>query len=139
MTYTTNQIENAKRNYNSFLNLRTVESYEPQYIGYNTAEQRCEFHNNLVTSINNGNQELAKEWKLFFLTQEVNADKKNEASKAKLAANKSASADILSPIKSAKKLVEFGKWLNTSGNQFRNEHFSKKYTQASVTAFMQSI
>lgn len=139
MTYTTNQIENAKKNYNSFLNLRTVESYEPQYIGYNTAEQRCEFHNNLVTSIKNGNQELAREWKLFFLNEEVKADQKNEASKAKLAANKSASSDILAPIKAAKKLVEFGKWLNTSGNQFRKEHFSKKYTQASVTAFMQSI
>lgn len=25
-------------------------------------------------------------------------------------------------------LVEFGKWLNTSGNQFRKEHFSKKNT-----------
>lgn len=139
MEYTSKQIENAKRNYNSFLNLRTVESYEPQYIGYNAAEQRCEFHNHLVISIKNGNQELAREWKLFFLTEEVKADQKSDESKAKLAANKLASSDILAPIKSAKKLGEFGKWLNTSDNQFRKEHFSKKYTQSSVDAFLQTI
>lgn len=139
MEYTAKQIENAKANYNSMLVIRTVESYEPQYIGWNTAEQRCEFHNNIVTSILAGNKELEKEWKLFFLKEEVKADQKAAASKAKLIANKEASADILSPIKSAKKLVEFGKWLNTSGNQFRKEHFSKKYTQASVNAFLQTI
>ena len=139
MNYTKKQIENAKANYNAMLAIRTVESYEPQYIGWNTAEQRCEFHNNIVTSILSGNKELEKEWKLFFLNEEVKYDKKAEASKAKLTANKEASSDILAPIKYAKKLVEFGKWLNTAGNQFRKEHFSKKYTQASVNAFIQTI
>ena len=139
MTYTTTQIENAKANYTNFLKVRTVESYEPQYIGWAAAEQRCEFHNNIVTGILNGNKELEKEWKLFFLNEEVKSDRKAAESKAKLTANKEASADILAPIKSAKKLVEFGKWLNTSGNQFRKEHFSKKYTQASVNAFLQTI
>ncbi len=38
-------------------------------------------------------------------------------------------------IENAKRLVEFGKWLNQSGNPFRKEHFSKKYTNESVTAF----
>lgn len=61
---------------------------------------------------------------------------KNNASKSKLEANKAASSDILAPIKAAKKLGEFGKWLNTSGNPFRKEHFSKKYTQQSVNAFL---
>ena len=69
----------------------------------------------------------------------VKSDKKQAESRAKLTANKEASADILAPIKSAKKLVEFGKWLNISGNQFRKEHFSKKYTQASVSAFLLTI
>ena len=73
------------------------------------------------------------------MKEEVKKDRKASESKAKLTANKEASADILAPIKSAKKLVEFGKWLNTSGNQFRKEYFSKKYTQASVNAFLQSI
>ena len=139
MEYTAKQIENAKANYNAMLVIRTVESYEPQYIGWAAAEQRCEFHNNIVTSILSGNKELEKEWKFFFLKEEVKADQKQAESKAKLTANKEASADILAPIKSAKKLVEFGKWLNTSGNQFRKEHFSKKYTQASVNAFLQTI
>lgn len=139
MEYTAKQIENAKANYNAMLVIRTVESYEPQYIGWAAAEQRCEFHNNIVSSILAGNKELEKEWKLFFLKEEVKADQKVAESKAKLAANKEASADILAPIKSAKKLVEFGKWLNTSGNQFRKEHFSKKYTAASVNTFLQTI
>ena len=139
MEYTAKQIENAKRAYNAMLVERTVESYEPQYIGWATAEQRCEYHNRIVAEIKSGNKELEKEWKLFFLKEEVKADKKSAESKAKLTANKEASADILAPIKSAKKLVEFGKWLNTSGNQFRKEHFSKKYTQASVNAFLQTI
>lgn len=139
MKYTAKQIENAKRNYNAMLVIRTVESYEPQYIGWAAAEQRCEHHNRIVNDILNGNKELEREWKLFFLKEEVKADQKEAASKAKLAANKEASADILAPIKELRKLGDFGKWLNTKGNPFRKEHFNKKYTQASVNAFLQTI
>jgi len=136
MEYTSIQIENAKRAYNAMLVERTVESYEPQYIGWAAAEQRCEYHNRIVASILAGNKELEKEWKLFFLNEEVKADQKAAESKAKLAANKEASADILAPIKEAKRIVEFGKWLNTSGNPFRKQHFSKKYTQEAVNLFL---
>lgn len=136
MTYTTTQIENAKANYINFLKVRTVESYEPQYIGWAAAEQRCEFHNNIVNGILAGNKELEKEWKLFFLNEQVKSDRKAAESKAKLEANKAASADILAPIKAAKKLGEFGKWLNTPGNKFRTQHFSKKYTIEVVNAFL---
>jgi hypothetical protein len=139
MEYTAKQIENAKANYSAMLVIRTVESYEPQYIGWAAAEQRCEFHNNIVTQILNGNKEVEKEWKLFFLNEEVKKDNKKSESKAKLAANKEASADVLAPIKSAKKMVEFGKWLNTPKNEFRKEHFSKKYTQSSVNAFLNTL
>ena len=136
MTYTANQIANAKSNYEAMMNFRSVESFEPQYVGYSVASQRCEFHNRIVTSILGGDKELEKEWKLFFLMNEVKIEQKRNESKSKLAANKLASTDILAPIKSAKRIVEFGKWLNTSGNVFRKEHFSKKYSQASVNAFM---
>lgn len=136
MEYTAKQIENAKANYTAMLVERTVESYSPEFIGWNTAEQRCEYHNRIVAEIKAGNKELEKEWKLFFLKEQVKADQKLAESKAKLASNKEASADVLAPIKAAKRIVEFGKWLNTSGNQFRKEHFSKKYTQASVNAFL---
>jgi hypothetical protein len=135
-TYTANQIENAKKAYNAMLVIRTVESYEPQYIGYAAAEQRCEHHNNIVNAILAGNKELEKEWKLFFLNEEVKKDRKAAESKAKLNANKEASADILAPIKEAKKLGEFGKWLNNSSNPFRKQHFTKKYTIEAVNAFM---
>ena len=136
MTYTEKQIENAKLNYNSFLKLRTVESYDPKYIGYAAAEQRCEYNNNIVSQILTGNKELEKEWKLFFLNEQVKSDRKATESKSKLEANKAASSDVLSPIKEAKKIVEFGKWLNTKENPFRNEHFSKKYSQKSVNTFL---
>jgi len=136
MNYTAKQIENAKAAYIAFVNYRTVESFDPEYIGWNTAEQRADFHNNIVKEIIAGNQEVIKEWKLFFLNEEVKKDRKASESKAKLSANKEASADVLAPIKAAKELVEFGKWLNTSGNQFRKEHFSKKYTSESVNTFL---
>lgn len=139
MEYTAKQIENAKRNYNSMLKMQTLSDYDVENIGRNTAEQRMDYHNRIVSEILAGNKELEKEWKLFFLKEEVKADQKAEVSKAKLKANKKASADILTPIKEMKKIGEFGKWLNTAGNKFRKEHFSKKYTQESVNAFLQTL
>lgn len=136
MIYTAKQIENAKKAYNDMLTYRTVESYGPEYIGTTEAERRCEFHNNIVSQILSGNEEVAKEWKLFYLTLEVKADQKAAESKAKIDANKAASEDILAPIKSARRIVEFGKWLNTNGNKFRSQHFSKKYTIEAVNAFL---
>ena len=139
MQYTQKQIEKAKISYNSFLTYRTIENYMPQHIGYSVAEQRCEFHNSVVNQILNGNKELEKEWKMFFLNEVVKADLKASESKAKLSANKEASADILAPIKSIKKLGEFGKWLNTDGNKFRKQHFNKKYTIDAVNSFLQTL
>ena len=139
MEYTAKQIENAKRNYNAMLIMQTLSDYDVENIGRNTAEQRMDYHNRIVSEILAGNKELEKEWKLFFLKEEVKADQKAAESKAKLNANKEASADILAPIKEMKKIGEFGKWLNTSGNKFRKEHFSKKYTQESVNAFLTTL
>lgn len=135
MTYTPSQIERARKAYNEMMQYRTVESYEPQYCGWAAAEQRCEFHNKIVDQIKDGNKEVEREWKLFFLNEAVKSDRKADESKKKLAANKAASADVLAPVKAAKRLVEFGKWLNTPGNKYRKEHFSKKYTRESVNAF----
>jgi hypothetical protein len=139
MEYTTKQIENAKRNYNAMLKIQTLADYDVENIGENTASQRMEYHNRIVREILAGNKELEREWKLFFLNEEVQADQKAEASKAKLNANKEASADILAPIKKMRKMGEFGKWLNTSGNPFRKEHFNKKYTQESVNTFLLTL
>ena len=139
MEYTAKQIENAKRNYNEMMRLHTLADYEVEVIGMNTAEQRMEYHNRIVTAIRNGDKELEREWKLFFLEEEVKADQKRAESKAKLAANKEASADILEPIKKMRKLGEFGKWLNTAGNPFRKQHFNKKYTAEAVNTFLATI
>jgi len=139
MNYTEKQIENAKIKYNSFLNFQTANSYDISVIGINEANNRAEYHNSIVTKIQAGDKELEKEWKLFFLKEEVKKDAKASASLEKLQANREASADILAPIKSLKKIGEFGKWLNNSKNPFRKEHFSKKYTQSSVNAFLATI
>ena len=56
MNYTEKQIENAKRNYTNFLQYRSVESFDPQHIGYAAAEQRADFHNNIVSEILAGNK-----------------------------------------------------------------------------------
>lgn len=139
MNYTATQIEKAKRAYNEYIKIETVESYNPQYVGMNTAEQRCDFHNAQVTAILNGDTQLEKEWKLFFLNEEVKADQKREDSKAKLSANKEASADILAPVKELKKMGEFGKWLNTPKNPFRSQNFNKKYTTEAVNTFLNTL
>lgn len=139
MEYTTKQIENAKRNYNAMLKMQTLSDYDVENIGRNTAEQRMDYHNRIVSEILAGNKELEKEWKLFFLKEEVKKDRKAAESKAKLNANKEASADILAPVKELKKLGEFGKWLNTAGNQFRKQHFNKSYTIEAVNAFLQTL
>jgi len=139
MEYTAKQIENAKRNYNAFLKFHTLAYYDVENIGRNTAEQRMEYHNRIVNAIRDGNKELEREWKLFFLKEEVKSDQKRAESKAKLAANKAASADILEPIKKMRKLGEFGKWLNTPGNPFRRQHFNKKYTVEAVNEFLKTL
>ena len=139
MEYTTKQIENAKKAYNSMLRFKSISDYDVNSIGYEAASQRMEYHNSIVSAILGGNKEEEKKWKLFFLKEEVKADKESMQSKSKLDANKAASSDIIAPIKAIKKLGEFGKWLNTPGNPYRSENFSKKYTSDSVNAFLQTL
>jgi len=139
MKYTSKQIENAKVKYNNYLKFETAENQSCFAMNPFEAERRAEYHNNLVSEILDGNKEIEKGWKLFFLNEEVRKDQKNEASKAKLLANKEASSDILSPIKSIKKLGAFGKWLNNSKNSYRKQHFNKNYTVQAVNAFLETL
>jgi len=139
MKYTAKEIEIAKRNYKAMMRLHTLADYNVEVIGFDTATQWMEYHNSIVIDIRNGNKELEREWKLFFLKEAVKVEQKRAASKAKLAANKKASANILEPIKKMRKLGEFGKWLNTPGNPFRKQHFNKKYTVEAVETFLQTI
>ena len=139
MEYTANQIENAKRRYTLFLENETAQEQSCAHIDWTEAERRAHDHNELVAKIKAGDKELARKWKLFFLNDEVKIDRKEAAAKAKLAANKAASADVLEPVKAARKLVAFGKWLNTPGNKFRKQHFNKKYTSEAVESFMATV
>lgn len=139
MEYTAKQIENAKRNYNAMLVIHTIADYDVEIIGRSVADQRMDYNNNIVSSILAGNRDLEKEWKLFFLKEEVKADRKQAENKAKLAANKEASSDILAPIKELRKIGDFAKWLNTAGNPFRKQNFNKKYTVEAVNEFLQTI
>jgi signal recognition particle GTPase len=139
MKYTAKQIENAKRAYNAFLQYTTAKEDTNYIVNPFEAERRAEYHNSIVSKILAGDKELEKEWKLFFCNEEAKKDAKAEASKDKLQANKAASADILEPIKSMRKLGEFGKWLNTSGNPYRKQHFNKKYTVEAVNEFLATL
>lgn len=139
MEYTNKQIENAKRKYFAMLKMQTIADYDVENIGLNESYQRLEYNNKLVREILSGNKELERKWKLFFLKEEVKADQKIEQRKSKLAANKEASSEVLEPIKKMKKLGEFGKWLNTYGNQYRKEYFSKSYSQESVNVFLKTL
>ena len=76
MKYTAKEIEIAKRNYKAMMRLHTLADYNVEVIGFDTATQWMEYHNSIVTDIRNGNKELEREWKLFFLKEEVKADQK---------------------------------------------------------------
>ena len=139
MEYSKKQIENAKAKYSEFLQLQTAS----QDVNYNSnpfeAERQAEHHNNVVNKILSGDKELEREWKMFFLKEEVKQEQKLSDSKTKLNANKEASADILAPIKEIKKIGAFGKWLNTPNNPYRKQHFNKKYTSEAVNEFLKTI
>ena len=139
MNYTQSQIERAKKAYKAFLQFTTVENENPEIIGTVEAERRAEFHNNIINEIRNGNKEIEKEWKVFFCNEEAKIDLKEAQSKAKLQANKAASANVLQSIKEMRKLGEFGKWLNTPGNPYRKQNFNKKYTEEAVNAFLNTL
>lgn len=136
MNYSPKQIENAKRAYNAMLQYRSVQSYNPEIVGWNTAEQRAEYHNNIVSQILGGNKEVAREWKLFFLKEEVLATQKSDDRKDKLAANKAASSDVLLSVKAAgKKLADYYAFVKAD-RKFAREFYSKKFTTLSVNAFL---
>jgi hypothetical protein len=139
MNYSENQIQEAKKRYNNFLRFETVQQIDIETIGHLEAERRVENHNNIVREIQAGNVNVEKEWKYFFLNEVVKAEQKANASKDKKAANKAASADILAPVKELRKLGEFGKWLNTTGNPYRKQHFNKKYTVEAVNEFLNQL
>ena len=139
MKYTDSQISKAKARYNAFLIPSTVSLSDIENIGKLEATRRVDNHNSIINAILSGDKSLEREWKIFFLTEEVKSDFKKTQRKNKLAANKNASADILKPIQDMRKLGAFGKWLNNSSNPFRKEHFNKKYTQESVDAFLATL
>jgi hypothetical protein len=139
MEYTTKQIENAKKRYNAMLIMRTIYDYDIETIGLEEAHRRCDYHNSIIREILGGNKAVEKEWKLFFLNDEAKKDQKKTESEEKKQANLNASADILAPIKQLRKTTAFGQWLNTYGNPYRSQHFSKKYTIEAVQSFLQTI
>jgi hypothetical protein len=139
MKYTENQIKNAKERFNKFMRYKTEHDYDIETIGMQEAIKRSEHHNAIVRAILAGDKELERQWKLFFLNDEVKKDQKREESEAKKQANLTASAEVLEPIIRLRKMTAFGKWLNTYGNPYRSQHFSKKYTAEAVNAFLATI
>lgn len=139
MKYTDKQIENAKKSYTDFIRIHTLADYNVEVIGKCEAENRMNYHNTQIAKINAGDKAVEKHWKMFFINQVVMYDQKESERKAKLASNKANSSDILAPIKSLRKLGEFGKWLNVKGNPFRSQHFNKKYTAEAVNEFLSQL
>ena len=136
MTYTAQQIEKAKAAYTRWFTYQSAADHQPQFIGRVEAEQRAESHNKIVAAILAGDKALEAEWKYFFLNEEVKKDQKAAASANKLAANKAASADVLAQVKQAgKKLADYYSFVK-SNKSYAKEFYSKKFTQASVDAFI---
>lgn len=137
--YTQNQIERARKEYNRWNRFHTLADYDVETIGINEAAQRRDFHNSIIEKIRNNDYDTIKEWKYICLNEEWEKDHKKALRKEKLQANKSASAEVLEPVKNLRKIGEFGRWLNTSGNPYRKQHFNKKYTAEAVNEFLNTL
>lgn len=78
-------------------------------------------------------EDYSNEVATYYVNQKAKASQKEQASKAKLQANKDASA--LNQVKEAgKKLGDYYVWLKKSS--FKKEFFNKKYSVASVQEFI---
>jgi len=136
LKYTESQIERARRAYNDMLVFKSVSDFKPEFIGRAEAEERCNHHNGIVEGIMNGNKELEREWKLFFLTQAVAEDNKDDARKAKLAANKAASSDELAAVKAAgRNLKDFYAFVKAT-KEIRQQFYTKRFTMGAVRMFL---
>lgn len=139
MTYTARQIAIAKARYNSYMVLRTIRDYDLSVVGRSFAEQDRDYHNNQINAILAGDRELEKKIKYSILNDIVMADQKEVEKANKLAKNKADSVVVLAPLKAIRKITAFNIWLNKSGNKFRSQAFSKKYTTEAVDAYLATI
>lgn len=103
-TYTQTQIEKAKYNYQSFLNYESLRDYDVATIGRNEASNRMEYHNRIVSQILGGNKELEREWKLWFLNQEVKKDRNAAERKIKKQKNNISAEEIRANCLATKQL-----------------------------------
>lgn len=134
--YTQSQIESARKAYNNMLVIKSISDFNPSIIGHSEAHSRCENHNNIVNAIMNGDKELERKWKLFFLNQAVMSDNKNDAKKAKLSANKSASSDVLAAVKQAgRNLKDFYAFVKAN-KEIRNQFYTKNFSPRAVQMFL---
>jgi hypothetical protein len=134
--FTLDQIERAERAYKAFLHFRSVSDYNIECIGIQEAERRVNFANNEISEILNGNKDIERKWKMFFLNEELKKDRKIAENKAKLAANKEATQSILDLVKSnGYKLADYYQFLKTT-KKYAKEFYSKKFTMESANEFM---
>lgn len=103
-TYTESQIKKAKSNYESFLNYESLRDYDVDTIGRNEATNRMEYHNRIVSQILGGNKELEREWKLWFLNQEVKKDRKSAERKTKKQKNNISAEELRANCLAIKKI-----------------------------------
>ena len=134
--FTPEQIARAEKEYKAFLHFRSVESFQPEYIGRIEAHQLADFHNNEIEAILNGDKEIERKWKMFFLNDQFKRDAKLAANKAKLSANKEATQSVLDYVKSnGYKLADYYQFLKTT-KKYAKEFYSKKFTMESANEFM---
>lgn len=139
MNYTTSQIEKAKQKYNAYMRFKKLSDYNLEDITIHEATIRMEAHNKIVAKIMNGDRALEKEVKESFLREIALYEQQQRESEEKKKSNLEKSKDILEPITSIRKMTAFNKWLNTYGNPYRSQCFSKKYTQDAVNSFLSTF
>jgi hypothetical protein len=134
--FTPDQIERAEKAYRAFLHYVKVSDYDIEDMSINEINVIVDHANNEISEILNGNKELERKWKMFFLNEELRKDRKIAENKAKLAANKEATQSVLDLVKSnGYKLADYYQFLKTT-KKYAKEFYSKKFTMESANEFM---
>ena len=87
---TPKQIERAEKAFKRFLHFKSIHDFDIDRIGLENARKFLDWHNGDVRDILNGEIEVERRWREFFLGVEIKRDERNNKKRAEARAKKRA-------------------------------------------------
>jgi len=85
---TPKQMERAEKAYKKFLHFKSIHDFDIDRIGLENAQKFLSWHNGDISEILNGNEEVERRWREFFIGVEIKRAERNKARRAELRAKK---------------------------------------------------